>query len=228
MPSTSLQDAARKAAGNWERFNCFVWFEKQENPEDWTIVYTSNRDSGPLDRSNDKAIRRGLLLAPAWLIGSYFALWWPATIVLICLLGALLAANVFLLAHEVSGRLWIAQYRQYPYPAGVKMLSRDKYYRAHYDKVPPAPPNHDRGRDVRVHAARLGLGEPLPTGRVRATEFLPDPEWLAPCEPEPASRTHLLQLRQPRAPPCSKPVLPLSRPQARPRPPERAKRDLTP
>ena len=28
------------------------------------------------------------------------------------------------------------------------MLSRDKYYRAHYDKVPPAPPNHDRGMDV--------------------------------------------------------------------------------
>lgn len=52
------------------------------------------------------------------------------------------------LSYDARGRLWIAQYRQYPYPAGVKMLSRDKYYRAHYDKVPPAPPNHDRGRDV--------------------------------------------------------------------------------
>ncbi len=52
------------------------------------------------------------------------------------------------LSYDARGRLWIAQYRQYPYPAGVKMLSRDKYYRAHYDKVPAAPPNHDRGRDV--------------------------------------------------------------------------------
>lgn len=52
------------------------------------------------------------------------------------------------LSYDARGRLWIAQYRQYPYPAGVKMLSRDKYYRAHYDKVPPAPPNHDRGRDI--------------------------------------------------------------------------------
>jgi putative membrane-bound dehydrogenase-like protein len=52
------------------------------------------------------------------------------------------------LSYDARGRLWVAQYRQYPYPAGVKMLSRDKYYRAHYDKVPPAPPNHDRGRDV--------------------------------------------------------------------------------
>ena len=52
------------------------------------------------------------------------------------------------LSYDARGRLWVAQYRQYPYPAGLKMLSRDKYYRAHYDKVPPAPPNHDRGRDV--------------------------------------------------------------------------------
>jgi putative membrane-bound dehydrogenase-like protein len=49
---------------------------------------------------------------------------------------------------DERGRLWVAQYRQYPYPAGLTMLSRDKYYRAHYDKVPPAPPNHDRGADI--------------------------------------------------------------------------------
>ncbi len=45
-------------------------------------------------------------------------------------------------------RLWVSQYRQYPYPAGLKMISRDHYYRSHYDRVPPAPPNHDHGRDV--------------------------------------------------------------------------------
>jgi putative membrane-bound dehydrogenase-like protein len=49
---------------------------------------------------------------------------------------------------DERGRLWVTQYRQYPYPAGLTMLSRDKYYRAHYDKVPPAPPNHDRGADI--------------------------------------------------------------------------------
>ncbi len=63
------------------------------------------------------------------------------------------------LSYDARGRLWIAQYRQYPYPAGVKMLSRDKYYRAHYDKVPPAPPNHDRGRDViSIHEDTNGDG----------------------------------------------------------------------
>ena len=49
---------------------------------------------------------------------------------------------------DSRGRLWVSQYRQYPYPAGVKMVSRDRYYRSHYNKIPPAPPNHVRGRDV--------------------------------------------------------------------------------
>jgi len=49
---------------------------------------------------------------------------------------------------DTRGRLWVTQYRQYPYPAGVNMISRDKYYRSHYDRIPPAPPNHDRGADI--------------------------------------------------------------------------------
>ena len=60
---------------------------------------------------------------------------------------------------DERGRLWVAQYRQYPYPAGITMLSRDKYYRAHYDKVPPAPPNHDRGADIiSIHESSKGDG----------------------------------------------------------------------
>lgn len=59
-----------------------------------------------------------------------------------------LVAQPVHLSFDERGRLWVAQYRQYPYPAGLKMLSRDRYYRSHYDKVPPAPPNHARGRDV--------------------------------------------------------------------------------
>lgn len=64
------------------------------------------------------------------------------------------------LSFDERGRMWVAQYRQYPYPAGLRMISRDKYYRAHYDKVPPAPPNHDRGRDViSIHEDSDGDGE---------------------------------------------------------------------
>jgi hypothetical protein len=48
-----------------------------------------------------------VLLMPAWAIGGLFQLWWPATIVFMCVLGALLATNVFLLGMEISGKLWI-------------------------------------------------------------------------------------------------------------------------
>lgn len=61
---------------------------------------------------------------------------------------------------DSRGRLWVSQYRQYPYPAGVKMISRDRYYRSHYDRTPPAPPQHDHGRDVvSIHEDTDGDGE---------------------------------------------------------------------
>ncbi len=49
-----------------------------------------------------------VLLAPAWLAGSFADLWWPATLVLMGALGALLAANALLLAYEITGRRGIA------------------------------------------------------------------------------------------------------------------------
>ncbi len=57
-------------------------------------------------------------------------------------------AQPFHLSFDERGRLWVTHSRQYPYPAGVTMVSRDKYYRSHYDRIPPAPPHHDRGADV--------------------------------------------------------------------------------
>ncbi|TWT92614.1 PVC-type heme-binding CxxCH protein [Neorhodopirellula pilleata] len=60
---------------------------------------------------------------------------------------------------DSRGRLWVSQYRQYPFPAGLKMISRDRYYRSHYDRVPPPPPNHDRGRDrISIHEDTDGDG----------------------------------------------------------------------
>ena len=60
---------------------------------------------------------------------------------------------------DERGRLWVAQYRQYPYPAGLKMLGRDQYYRSKYDRVPPAPPYHDHGADIiSVHEDTDGDG----------------------------------------------------------------------
>jgi putative membrane-bound dehydrogenase-like protein len=45
------------------------------------------------------------------------------------------------------GRLWVVQYLQYPFPAGLTINAYDQYLRARYDRVPAAPPNHVRGAD---------------------------------------------------------------------------------
>jgi putative membrane-bound dehydrogenase-like protein len=45
------------------------------------------------------------------------------------------------------GRLWVVQYLQYPFPAGLTITAYDQYLRARYDRVPAPPPNHVRGAD---------------------------------------------------------------------------------
>ncbi|MFO1459057.1 MAG: PVC-type heme-binding CxxCH protein [Verrucomicrobiota bacterium] len=63
------------------------------------------------------------------------------------------------LSFDGRGRMWVAQYRQYPFPNGVRMISRDKYYRSKYDGVPPPPPGNAPGADIiSVHEDRDGDG----------------------------------------------------------------------
>ncbi|HUY36198.1 MAG TPA: PVC-type heme-binding CxxCH protein [Pirellulales bacterium] len=60
---------------------------------------------------------------------------------------------------DERGRLWVVEYLQYPFPAGLKILSEDKFLRATYDKVPPPPPNHFPGLDkISIHEDTDGDG----------------------------------------------------------------------
>ncbi len=55
------------------------------------------------------------------------------------------------MSFDKKGRLWVVQYMQYPDPAGLVELSRDKVWRVGYDRMPPPPPHAPgskfRGRD---------------------------------------------------------------------------------
>jgi putative heme-binding domain-containing protein len=63
------------------------------------------------------------------------------------------------LSFDERGRMWVVQYLQYPFPAGLKMVSHDGVWRAVYDKVPPPPPHHFRGRDkITIHEDSDGDG----------------------------------------------------------------------
>ncbi|MEM9588216.1 MAG: HEAT repeat domain-containing protein, partial [Planctomycetota bacterium] len=51
------------------------------------------------------------------------------------------------LSWDSRGRMWVVQYRQYQYPAGLKVTRFDQYLRAVYDKVPEPPPHGVPGED---------------------------------------------------------------------------------
>ncbi len=52
------------------------------------------------------------------------------------------------LAWDGRGRLWVVQYRQYQFPAGLKIVEYDNHLRAKFDKVPLPPPHGTPGRDI--------------------------------------------------------------------------------
>jgi putative heme-binding domain-containing protein len=60
---------------------------------------------------------------------------------------------------DERGRMWVVNYEQYPFPAGLKIVEYDRYIRAKFDKVPPPPPHQFRGADrITVHESTKGDG----------------------------------------------------------------------
>jgi len=59
---TDVEAAAKRLAGNWQRFSSFAWMRgyKLEDADEWLVWYTSNRDSGLLAQSNEQAINQRL------------------------------------------------------------------------------------------------------------------------------------------------------------------------
>lgn len=59
-PLDHAEDLAAKLIGNHRKFEAFGWGARPEDDENWTIVYTHNRDSDALDRSNAHVIAKAL------------------------------------------------------------------------------------------------------------------------------------------------------------------------
>jgi len=51
------------------------------------------------------------------------------------------------MSFDSKGRLWVMQYIQYQFPAGLKVVSYDQHLRAKFDKVPQPPPHGVKGID---------------------------------------------------------------------------------
>ncbi len=48
---------------------------------------------------------------------------------------------------DSRGHLWVTEYIQYQFPAGLKIVSYDQHLRAQFDKVPEPPPKGAKGAD---------------------------------------------------------------------------------
>ncbi|MBL9115609.1 MAG: c-type cytochrome [Verrucomicrobiaceae bacterium] len=63
------------------------------------------------------------------------------------------------ISFDSRGRMWVTQYRQYQFPAGLKIVSYDQHLRAKFDRVPEPPPKGPKGADiVTVHEDTNGDG----------------------------------------------------------------------
>ncbi len=67
------------------------------------------------------------------------------------------------ISFDSRGRLWLVEARQYPKPAGLKEVAKDKVWRTIYDQVPPPPPFAEgspfRGADrISIHEDTDGDG----------------------------------------------------------------------
>ena len=58
----TLEEAARDAVGNWQRFESFCWFRRNvvDDTDNWAIFYTHHRDSALLDQSNAAVIEKAM------------------------------------------------------------------------------------------------------------------------------------------------------------------------
>ncbi len=63
------------------------------------------------------------------------------------------------ISFDARGRMWVVEYRQYPFPAGLRVVSRDNFWRVVYDKIPAPPPHGDKGKDrITIHEDTDGDG----------------------------------------------------------------------
>ena len=70
-----------------------------------------------------------------------------------------LVAQPLFISWDSRGRMWVVQYRQYQYPAGLKVIRFDQHLRAVFDKVPDPPPLGTPGLDkITVHEDTDGDG----------------------------------------------------------------------
>ncbi len=83
----------------------------------------------------------------------------PDDLVLETVLAEPIVSQPVQISFDERGRMWVVQYLQYPFPAGLKVIKYDEHLRAVFDKTPLPPPHGVKGRDkITIHEDTNGDG----------------------------------------------------------------------
>ena len=152
-------DQAARLAGGWQMRagDDPAWAAAADvaaPPQD--SLFTKLDASDEILRTLKKLADEAGPLSPAESLGRFKT---PADLEVELVLAEPQVAQPLQITWDARGRMWVVEYRQYPSPAGLKMVSRDKFLRTVYDRVPPAPPHHFRGDDrISIHEDTDGDG----------------------------------------------------------------------
>jgi putative membrane-bound dehydrogenase-like protein len=151
-------DAAVRLAGKWETANGDdVAWAKSEPAAIKVAAFSKTESAELVNRELKKLQNDDGPLSPA---ESLARMTTPDDLAVDLVLSEPAIGQPLSMKWDSRGRLWVVNYLQYPNPAGLKMVSQDKFLRSVYDQVPPAPPNHFRGADkITIHEDTDGDGK---------------------------------------------------------------------
>jgi putative heme-binding domain-containing protein len=151
-------EQAIRLAGKWETTNGDdVAWAKSDPAEIKTAAFDKSEEASLVQRELKKLSGDDGPLSPA---ESLARLKTPDNLAVDLVLSEPHIGQPLSMKWDSRGRLWVVNYLQYPNPAGLKMVSQDKFLRSVYDKVPLAPPNHFRGADkITIHEDTDGNGK---------------------------------------------------------------------
>lgn len=157
-PALFAGDQAIRLAGKWETTNGDdVAWAKSDSASIKVAAFDRAEDATIVNRELKKLTGDDGPLSPA---DSLARMKTPDDLTVDLVLSEPHIGQPLSMKWDSRGRLWVVNYLQYPTPAGLKMVSQDKFLRSVYDQVPQAPPNHFRGADkITIHEDTDGDGK---------------------------------------------------------------------
>ena len=122
-----------------------------------SVAFTQVEEgTAPLGARGHKMSARGSPLTPGEAAKSFTV---PDDLEIEQVLAEPIVRQPVFLNFDERGRMWVVQYLQYPAPAGLRVVSKDVFWRAVYDKVPEPPPRGLKGLDkITIHEDADGDG----------------------------------------------------------------------